>query len=50
MAQKQQAALAGQIYNPTFGFVPVGNLKKPVYNVDYKDFAPRLSARLEPIR
>ncbi len=48
MAQKQQAALAGQIYNPAFGFVPVGNLKKPVYNVDYKDFAPRISAAWNP--
>lgn len=48
LAQKEQAALAGQIYNPAFGFVPVGNAKKPVYNVDYKDLAPRVSLAWNP--
>jgi hypothetical protein len=48
LAQKEQAALSGQIYNPAFGFVPVGIAKKPVYNVDYKDFAPRVSLAWNP--
>ena len=48
MAQKQQAALAGQIYNPSFGFVPVRDANKPVYNVDYKDIAPRFSLAWNP--
>ena len=32
--QKQTAALQGQIYNPTFGFRPVGDAQRPVYNSD----------------
>jgi hypothetical protein len=48
MQQKEQAALAGQIYNPTFGFETVGSAKRPVYNTDYGDVAPRLSLAWNP--
>lgn len=48
LAQKQQAALAGQIYNPSFGFVPVRDANMPVYNVDYGDIAPRVSLAWNP--
>jgi hypothetical protein len=45
---KQQAALAGQIYNPTFGFATVGSSHLPIYNVDYKDLGPRVSLAWNP--
>jgi hypothetical protein len=38
---KLQAALAGQVYNPTVGYTPVGVAKVPVYNVDWGNVAPR---------
>ncbi|SPF52020.1 Cna B domain protein [Candidatus Sulfopaludibacter sp. SbA4] len=46
--QKEQAALAGQIYNPTFGFQTVGAAHRPVYDTDYGDLAPRLSLAWNP--
>jgi len=48
LQQKMQAALAGQIYNPTFGFATVGASHLPVYNVDYRDLAPRVAAAWNP--
>jgi hypothetical protein len=48
LAAKQQAALAGQIYNPTFGFETVGAAKRPVYNTDYGDAGPRASLAWNP--
>ena len=48
LAAKQQAALQGQIYNPTFGWEPVNNLGKSVFNADYGDFAPRASLAWNP--
>jgi hypothetical protein len=45
---KQQAALQGQIYNPTLGWQPVNNLGKPVFNADYGDVAPRASLAWNP--
>jgi hypothetical protein len=45
---KQTAALAGQIYNPTFGFETVSQAKRPVYNTDYGDVAPRASLAWNP--
>ncbi len=48
IAAKEQAALAGQIYNPTFGFETVGSAHKSVYNVDYGDLAPRVSLAWNP--
>ncbi len=45
---KETAALAGQIYNPTFGFETVSQAKRPVYNTDYGDVAPRASLAWNP--
>jgi hypothetical protein len=45
---KQTAALAGQIYNPTFGFETVSQAKRSVYNTDYGDVAPRASLAWNP--
>jgi hypothetical protein len=45
---KMQAALAGQIYNPTFGFQTVGAAKRPVYDTDYADIAPRAALAWNP--
>src|SRR5207249_1269398 len=42
------AALAGQNYNPNIGFATVGKAGVPVYNVDRKDWAPRLSFAWQP--
>ncbi len=48
MNAKLQAALAGQVYNPTGGFVPVAQAHRPLYNVDYGDLAPRVSLAWSP--
>jgi hypothetical protein len=48
MQSRLSAALAGQNFNPTLGFATVGQAKVPVYNVDYGDWAPRLSAAWRP--
>jgi hypothetical protein len=45
---KQQAALAGNIYNPTFGFQTIATANRPVYNTDYGDIAPRASLAWNP--
>jgi hypothetical protein len=48
MKAKLQAALAGQIYNPTIGFATVGKAGVPVYNTDFGDWAPRVSFAWAP--
>jgi hypothetical protein len=48
IAAKQQAALKGQIYNPTFGFETVGAAKRPVYGTDYGNLGPRASLAWNP--
>ncbi len=48
LQQKQQAALAGQIYNPTFAFESVGAAQSPVYDIDWGDFAPRVALAWNP--
>jgi hypothetical protein len=48
LQQKEQAALAGQIYNPTFGFQTIGAAHRPVYNIDWGDIAPRISLAWNP--
>ena len=45
---KQQAALAGQIYNPIFGFQTVTAAKRSVYDTDWGDVAPRASLAWNP--
>jgi hypothetical protein len=51
LAQRQKAALAGQIYNPTLGFETVRNvgtgLKYP-YKPFYGQFSPRVSVAWNP--
>jgi hypothetical protein len=48
IAAKEQAALKGQIYNPTFGFETVGAAKRPVYGTDYGNLGPRVSLAWNP--
>ncbi len=49
--QREQAALKGQVYNPTVGYALVGNtaggLKYP-YNPFYGSFSPRIAAAWSP--
>jgi hypothetical protein len=49
--QRQQAALQGQVFNPTVGYALVGNtaggLKYP-YNPFYGSFSPRIAAAWNP--
>ncbi|HEX4750746.1 MAG TPA: carboxypeptidase-like regulatory domain-containing protein [Bryobacteraceae bacterium] len=48
MQQKEQAALQGQIYNPTFGFATVGASHLSVYHVDYGAVGPHVAAAWQP--
>lgn len=48
MAAKASAAQAGQIYNPTLGYVPIKSSGRTVYNTDWKDVAPRLALAWNP--
>jgi hypothetical protein len=48
---KQNAALQGQVFNPTVGFALVGNTAHPSkypYNPFYKEFSPRVAAAWNP--
>ena len=49
--QRQKAALAGQVYNPTLGYALVRNAaegRKYPYNPFYGEFSPRISAAWNP--
>src|SRR6202007_506912 len=47
--QKMQAAQNGIIFNPTLSYVPIKNSgRSDVFNVDYGDWAPRVSAAWNP--
>ena len=48
LQSRMQAALSGQLYNPTLGFATVGKAGVPVYNVDRGDWAPRASFAWKP--
>ena len=48
LAARQSAALQGQFFNPTQGYVPVNIAHKPVFNTDYGDIAPRFSVAWNP--
>ncbi|HUB83041.1 MAG TPA: carboxypeptidase-like regulatory domain-containing protein [Bryobacteraceae bacterium] len=48
LQQKMQAALKGQIDNPTFGFETVSTAHRPVYDTDWGDVAPRLALAWNP--
>lgn len=46
---KQQAAMSGQFYNPTLSYVPIKDSgRSDVFNVDYSDWAPRVSGAWNP--
>lgn len=47
--QKQQAAMNGQIFNPTIGYLPIKNSgRSAIWNTDYGDVAPRVSLAWNP--
>lgn len=49
LKQKTAAAMAGTIYNPTLGFLPVTKSNRSsVYNTDYTNIAPRISFAWNP--
>lgn len=46
---KEQAALAGNVYDPTVSYLPIKNSgRSDVFSVDYGDVAPRLAAAWNP--
>ncbi|PYT98174.1 MAG: hypothetical protein DMG38_16590 [Acidobacteria bacterium] len=46
---KEQAALNGNIFNPTLSYVPLSKSgRSDVFSVDYGDWAPRVSAAWNP--
>jgi len=47
--QKKAAAEAGDIFNPTLSYIPIkSSSRSDVFNVDYGDWAPRVSAAWNP--
>lgn len=47
--QKGQAAAAGQIFNPTIGYLPIKDSgRSSIWNTDYGDVAPRVSIAWNP--
>ena len=46
---KKQAALNGQVYNPTIGYLPIRHSgRSSIWNTDYSNIAPRLSVAWSP--
>jgi hypothetical protein len=46
---KDQAAAAGQIYNPTIGYLPIKSSgRSAIWNTDYGDVSPRLAIAWNP--
>ena len=49
LAARQQAALAGQVYNPAIGFSPIGSTGRDYpHDPVYHDFAPRIAVAWNP--
>jgi Carboxypeptidase regulatory-like domain len=48
LKKRKEAAANGQIFNPTFGYVPVNSAHRSVFNVDYGDIAPRVAVAWTP--
>ena len=47
--QKEQAALQGQVFNPTIGYLPIANSgRSSIYNTDYGDVGPRAALAWSP--
>ncbi len=46
---KNQAALSGQVFNPTIGYLPIKDSgRSRIWNTDYGNIAPRLSVAWNP--
>jgi hypothetical protein len=46
---KEQAALSGQAFNPTIGYLPIKNSgRSDIYNTDFGDVGPRASVAWSP--
>lgn len=49
ITQKEQAALQGQPFNPTIGYLPIAKSgRSRIYNTDYGDWGPRASLAWSP--
>ena len=48
LANKLSGALAGQVYNPTFGWVPVNDAHHSVFNTVYNAVSPRVAFAYSP--
>jgi len=51
LAKRKEAALAGDVYNPTLGFATLGNVagdRKYPYDPFYKGFSPRVAVAWNP--
>src|SRR5205807_1932742 len=48
LKQKMEAALNGQIFNPTFGYQPVGSAHRGVFDTDRGNLAPRVAFAWNP--
>lgn len=49
LSARQAAALAGNVFNPTVGFLPVGKTgRKYPYDPDWHNFGPRIAAAWSP--
>lgn len=48
LAKKLAAAKSGQVYNPTFGWVPVDQAHHSVFNTVYNAFSPRVALAYSP--
>ena len=48
LRQRETDAANGQIFNPTFGFVPINSAHRGVFDVDYGDVAPRVAVAWNP--
>ena len=49
ITQKEQAALQGQVFNPTIGYLPIAKSgRSRIYNTDYGDWGPRASLAWSP--
>ena len=48
LRQKEQAALQGQIFNPTVGYQSVGNAHRKVFDTDWSNVAPRVAFAWNP--
>jgi len=49
IARRRDAALQGQVFNPTLAYVPIRESgRKYIYDIDWNNFGPRLAAAWNP--